>query len=47
MAKSILEAISVYWMDLARIPKGILEKVRNLCFKFLWEGSQEKHVFPG
>jgi len=29
-------------MSLAWIPKGVLEKARRICFKFLWVGSQEK-----
>jgi len=33
-------------MSLARIPKGILEKIRKICSKFLWEGTQEKVVLP-
>ena len=34
--KAVLEAILVYWMSLSWIPKGILEKVRSLCFSNLW-----------
>jgi hypothetical protein len=30
LVKAVLEAILVYWMSLAWIPKGILEKVRRL-----------------
>jgi hypothetical protein len=36
------EAILVYWMSLAFIPKGVLEKIRKLTFRFLWSGSKEK-----
>jgi len=35
LVKSVLEEIPVYWMSLAWIVKGILEKARKLCFKFL------------
>jgi hypothetical protein len=46
LVKSVLEAILVYWMSLVWIPKGILEKARRICFKFLWVGSQKKHISP-
>jgi hypothetical protein len=46
LVKSVLEEILVYWMSLAWIPKGILENIINLCFKFLLAGSQEKVVLP-
>lgn len=35
LVKSVLEAILVYWMSIAWIPKGILEKMRHICFSFL------------
>eukprot|EP00253_Pinus_taeda_P009579 PITA_09579 len=28
------------------IPKGIMEKIRRLCYKFLWAGSNENTVLP-
>ena len=46
LVKSVLEAIPVYWMSLSWIPIGILEWFHNLCFKYFWEGSHEKVVFP-
>jgi hypothetical protein len=46
LVKSVLEAILVYWMSLAWIPKGILERIRKLCSKFLWAGNQEKVIIP-
>jgi hypothetical protein len=46
LVKSVLEVIPVYWMSLAWIPKGIMEKIRKLCLKFLWEGAQDKFVIP-
>jgi hypothetical protein len=33
-------------MSLAWIPKGILERIRKLCSKFLWAGNQEKFILP-
>jgi hypothetical protein len=47
LVKSVLEAILVYWMSLAWIPKGILEKMRKLCFTYLWQGNKDKKVYPG
>ena len=38
LIKSVLEALPVYWMHFW-IPLGIIEKIRKLCFKFLWSGS--------
>ena len=46
LVKVVLEAIVVYWMSLAWIPKRILEKARRICFRFLWSGKQETHVTP-
>jgi len=46
LIKSVLEAIPVYWMSLAWIPKGILEKIRRLCFTYLWKGNKEGRTMP-
>jgi hypothetical protein len=46
LTKSVLEAIPVYWMSLAWIPKGLLEKSRKLCFRFIWSGTQEAFTTP-
>jgi hypothetical protein len=46
LEKSVLEAIPVYWMSLAWIPKGILEKARQICFRFIWAGTKDNHVVP-
>jgi hypothetical protein len=40
LVKLVLEAIPVYWQYLAHIPKGILEKIRKICFRFLWSGKE-------
>ena len=45
MIKSILEAITVYWMHFW-IPLGIIEKIRRLCFKFLWTGNSDSSILP-
>lgn len=44
LVKSVLEAMSVYWMGLTWIPRGILDKIKNICFTFLWDGLQDKKV---
>jgi len=46
LVKSVLETIPVYWLSMAWIPKGTLEKIRKLCFKFLWGGQKESFVMP-
>ena len=46
LIKSVLEAIPVYWMSLAWIPRGILEKIRRLCFAYLWKGNSEGRKLP-
>ena len=46
LVKSVLEAIPIYWMSIAWIPKGILEKLRCICFTFLWQGQKEVHSRP-
>jgi ribonuclease HI len=46
LTKSILEAIPVYWMSLAWIPKGVLEKIRRICARFIWSGTGDKYTQP-
>jgi hypothetical protein len=46
LIKLVLEEISVYWMSLSWIPKGILEKERKICFSYPWRGNKEKKVLP-
>jgi len=41
LLKLVLEAILVYWTTLAYIPKGTLEKIQHLCFRFLWAGKMD------
>jgi hypothetical protein len=42
----VLEAIPVYWLFMAWSPKETLDKIRKLCFKFLWVGKNESFVMP-
>ena len=46
MIKSVLEAIPIYWMALAWIPKSILNKTKRICSTFLWTGKKEQKVLP-
>jgi hypothetical protein len=42
LVKSVLEIILVYWLSMANIPKGILDRIRRRMFSFLWMGKKEK-----
>jgi len=46
LIKSVLMAIPIYWATLTWVPKGILEKIRRICSRFLWDGSKENSVLP-
>eukprot|EP00253_Pinus_taeda_P006494 PITA_06494 len=46
LIKSLILAIPVYWAALTWVPKGIMEKIRRLCGRFLWDGSKENSVLP-
>jgi hypothetical protein len=46
LTKSVLEAIPIYWMSLAWIPKGVMEKIRRTCSRFIWSGSEDKYTQP-
>jgi hypothetical protein len=35
LVKFVLEAIHVYWMSLSWTPKGVLEVIRRISFKFI------------
>ena len=41
MLKAVLQSSPVYWASIAYIPKGILTKIRKLCFSFLWTASKQ------
>jgi hypothetical protein len=41
LLNSVLSSIPMYWDSIANIPKGILTKIRKLCFHFLWSGHKE------
>jgi hypothetical protein len=37
--KVVPKSILVYWMSIAKVPKGILTKIRKKCFSCLWIGK--------
>eukprot|EP00253_Pinus_taeda_P009728 PITA_09728 len=45
LIKAILEATPVYWMTLAWIPRGILDRLQKICCRFLWKGNQIGKTF--
>lgn len=44
MIQAILNAISMYWMIIAVIPKGVLNQLRKFFFIFLWRGKSESGI---
>jgi hypothetical protein len=46
LLNAMLSNILVYWDSIAKIPKGILHKIRKVCFHFLWAGISEKRSYP-
>eukprot|EP00253_Pinus_taeda_P026727 PITA_26727 len=36
----------VYWVALTWVPKGIIEKIKRICNRFLWTGSKQESVLP-
>eukprot|EP00253_Pinus_taeda_P006893 PITA_06893 len=45
LIKSVLEATSVFWMELAWIPRNILRRLQEMCNRYLWNGNQDKIIF--
>jgi hypothetical protein len=45
LVKVVLESIPVYWTSLAWIPKGILGKIHQLSYHFLWAGCEDKKTY--
>jgi hypothetical protein len=46
LVKVVLESIYVYWISIAHIPKGILNKITKKCFSFPHIGKREKEGIP-
>jgi hypothetical protein len=42
LVKAILEEITVYWMSLAWILKGVMEVMRVFFYRFIWSRKKEK-----
>ena len=45
LIKVVLEAIPVYWMHFW-VPLGVIDKIRKLCFNFLWSGKHNSFGLP-
>ena len=46
LLKVVLQSIPVYWESISYIPRGILTKIRNKCFSFLWIASKQSFGIP-
>eukprot|EP00253_Pinus_taeda_P025127 PITA_25127 len=46
LINSILQAIPVFWATLTWIPKGVLQKIKQICSRFMWSGAKEDSVLP-
>jgi hypothetical protein len=46
MINSMLNKILIYWASIAKIPKGILSKIRKICFQFIWSRKKELIGIP-
>jgi hypothetical protein len=46
LVKLILESIPIYWLSIHHIPKGILDKIKRKCFKFLWSSKILEEGIP-
>jgi hypothetical protein len=40
--KSVLQNILVFWISLAKIPRYILDKIRQRLFSIFWTGNTDK-----
>ena len=36
LIKLVLESLPVYWNSIMAIPRGVMDKIRRLSFKYLW-----------
>lgn len=45
LIKLVLEATPVFWMYLAWIPRGILHRIQQACYQFLWKVRKEGKPF--
>lgn len=41
----VLESLLVYWLSLAKVLISILDKLSQICFSFLWFGTQKKYSY--
>lgn len=45
LIKTVIEATPVYWMTLAWIPRGVLNRIQSICSRFLWKGQHSGKIF--
>lgn len=45
LIKAVLEGTLIYWMSLAWIPRGILDRLKKICCRFLWKGNKQGSLF--
>jgi hypothetical protein len=36
-----MEEIPVYWISLVWVPKGFLDTINRLCYKFIWSRDEK------
>jgi len=46
LVKSVLQNVLVYWLSISHIPKGILDKMRRKCFRFVWMEKKKVEGIP-
>ncbi|XP_074271506.1 uncharacterized protein LOC141595438 [Silene latifolia] len=46
LVSSVLSTMHNYWAPMFVLPKGVLQRVDNICRNFLWEGSSEYGKVP-
>lgn len=46
LVKVVVEAILVFWISLSWIPRGVLEAIRRLCYRFIWSSYKDRKGIP-
>jgi hypothetical protein len=46
LINSLLGSIFVYWAYIDNIPKGVLTRIKKICFQFLWLGKRDVAGIP-
>jgi hypothetical protein len=45
LIKYVLQAIPVFWLSIAYVPKGVLNLINKLCNNFLWKNNESGSTF--